>query len=142
VRQNVSHHQNGEKSCKPHRINVGPNPLVNALMPSVFHTVRTQCRVERYFCPSDGEKPSVCIRDLTISIGYITAQSYRSSAIRRVHIICTKNHSQRSLPPRHKESRYPGLSALGGCLFAPSHAALASHMPKSIRRTPLPLGGK
>ena len=83
MKQNVSHHQNGERSCRPHRINVGPNPLVNALMPSLFHTVRTQCNVERYFCPSDGENPSVCIRDLTISIGYITAQSYSNSAVSR-----------------------------------------------------------
>jgi hypothetical protein len=66
----------GQKSCRTHRINVGPSPRVNALMPSVLHTVRTQCSVDRYFCPSDGENPSVCIRDLTISMGYITAQSF------------------------------------------------------------------
>ena len=72
----LSHHQNGAKSCRTHRINVGPSPRVNALMPSVLHTVRTQCNVDRYFCPLDGENPSVCIRDLTISMGYITAQSF------------------------------------------------------------------
>lgn len=76
LRQNISHHQNGAKSCSTHRINVGPSPRVNALMPSVFHTVRTQCTADRYFCPSDGENPSVCMRDLTISMGYITAQSF------------------------------------------------------------------
>jgi hypothetical protein len=72
----------GERSCRTHRINVGTSPLVNALMPSVFHTVRAQCSADRYFCPSDGENPSVCIRDLTISMGYITDQSFWSSAIR------------------------------------------------------------
>jgi hypothetical protein len=68
--------KNGANSCRTHRINVGTSPRVNALMPSVFHTVRTQCNVDRYFCPSDGENPSVCIRDLIISMGYITPQSF------------------------------------------------------------------
>jgi hypothetical protein len=31
------------------RINVGINPLVNALIPSVAHTVRMQWDVEAYF---------------------------------------------------------------------------------------------
>jgi hypothetical protein len=68
--------KNGAKSCRTHRISVGTSPRVNALMPSVLHTVRTQCKADRYFCPSDGENPSVCMRDLTISMGYITAQSF------------------------------------------------------------------
>lgn len=57
-------------------ISVGPRPRMNALLPSVRHIVLTQSRVDLYFCPVAGVKPSVCIRDLIMSIGYITAQSY------------------------------------------------------------------
>jgi hypothetical protein len=49
---------------------------VNAFIPSVLQVVLTQSHVDLYFCPVAGENPSVCIRDLIISIGYITAQSY------------------------------------------------------------------
>ena len=54
---------------------------MNAPAPSVLHTFRTQSKVELYFWPSAGENPSVCIRDLIISMGYITAQSYRSVSL-------------------------------------------------------------
>lgn len=57
-------------------INVGVSPRTNAPTPSVLQTVRTQCRVLVYLRPVAAENPSVCIRDLIISIGYITAQSY------------------------------------------------------------------
>jgi hypothetical protein len=135
----LSHHQNGAKSCRTHRINVGPSPRVNALIPSVFHTVRTQCNVDRYFCPSDEENPSVCIRDLIISMGYITPQSFFGARqIRHLPFIFTKKiNSQHSPPPRHTRSRYPGLSHLSECPLAPSRVALVSHTPKSMRRTPL-----
>jgi len=59
-----------------YRISVGVNPRVNALMPSVLQVVLTQSHVDLYFCPVAGENPSVCIRDLIMSIGYMTAQSY------------------------------------------------------------------
>lgn len=59
-------------------MSVGPSPRVNAEKPSVRHTVRTQSSVDLYFCPVEGEKPSVCIRDLIMSMGYITAHSYRT----------------------------------------------------------------
>jgi len=58
-----------------YRISVGVNPRTKAPAPSVRHTVRTQSIVDLYFCPVEGENPSVCIRDLIISMGYITAQS-------------------------------------------------------------------
>ena len=48
---------------------VGPRPRVNAGRPSVRQTVRTQSSVDLYFCPSLGEKPSVCMRDLIMSMG-------------------------------------------------------------------------
>ena len=51
---------------------------MNAFIPSVLQVVLTQSHVDLYFCPVAGENPSVCIRDLIISIGYITAQSYDS----------------------------------------------------------------
>lgn len=54
---------------------VGVSPRVNAGRPSVRHTVRTQCSVDLYFCPSAAENPSVCMRDFTMSMGYIMAQS-------------------------------------------------------------------
>jgi hypothetical protein len=50
-------------------MSVGPRPRVNARQPSVRHTVRTQSSVDLYFWPVEGEKPSVCMRDLIISIG-------------------------------------------------------------------------
>lgn len=58
-----------------HRMRVGTMPRVNAEKPSVRHTVRTQSKVDLYFWPVAGEKPSVCILDLIISMGYITAHS-------------------------------------------------------------------
>lgn len=58
-----------------HRMRVGTMPRVNAEKPSVRHTVRTQSKVDLYFWPVAGEKPSVCILDLIMSIGYITAHS-------------------------------------------------------------------
>ena len=57
-------------------MSVGPRPRMKAGRPSVRQTVRTQSRVDLYFCPSAAEKPSVCIRDLIMSMGYMTAQSY------------------------------------------------------------------
>jgi hypothetical protein len=57
------------RNLEYYRINVGPRPLVNAPIPSVRHTFRTQPSADVYFCPEDGEKPSVCILDLIISIG-------------------------------------------------------------------------
>jgi hypothetical protein len=59
-----------------YRMSVGPKPRVKAPIPSVRHTVRTQSSVEAYFWPVAGVKPSVCILDLIISIGYITAQIF------------------------------------------------------------------
>lgn len=50
-------------------MSVGPSPRVNALMPSVRQTVRTQSREDLYFWPSAGPNPSVCIRDLIMSMG-------------------------------------------------------------------------
>ena len=58
-----------------YRISVGVNPRVNAFTPSVLQVVLTQSNVDLYFCPVAGENPSVCIRDLIMSIGYMTAQS-------------------------------------------------------------------
>lgn len=58
---------------------VGPSPRVNAPTPSVRQTVRTQSSVDLYFCPSEGENPSVCIRDLIMSIGYMIAHSYHNA---------------------------------------------------------------
>jgi Pyruvate/2-oxoacid:ferredoxin oxidoreductase delta subunit len=60
---------------RSHRIKVGVNPRVKAPMPSVRHTVCTQCSADLYFCPEAGLNPSVCIRDFIISIGYITAHN-------------------------------------------------------------------
>lgn len=57
-------------------MSVGPSPLVNAEMPSVRHTFRTQSSVEEYFWPVEGVNPSVCILDLTMSMGYMTAHNY------------------------------------------------------------------
>lgn len=59
----------------PHRIRVGAKPRVKAFIPSVRQTVRTQSKVDLYFRPSAAEKPSVCMRDLIMSIGYIQNQS-------------------------------------------------------------------
>ena len=58
-----------------YRMRVGVSPRVNAGRPSVRHTVLTQSRVDLYFCPSAAEKPSVCMRDFIMSMGYMTAQS-------------------------------------------------------------------
>ncbi len=58
-----------------YRMSVGPSPRVKAPIPSVLQTLRTQSHVEKYFWPVDGVKPSVCILDLIMSMGYITAQS-------------------------------------------------------------------
>ena len=65
-----------------YRMSVGPKPRVNAPIPSVRHTVRTQSNVEAYFWPVAGVKPSVCILDLIISIGYITAQIFDMALLR------------------------------------------------------------
>ena len=65
-----------------YRISVGPRPRVNAPIPSVRHTVRTQSSVEAYFWPVAGVKPSVCILDLIISIGYITPQIFAMELLR------------------------------------------------------------
>lgn len=54
---------------------MGVRPRVKAAIPSVRHTVRTQSIDDLYFCPVEAVKPSVCIRDLIISIGYITPHS-------------------------------------------------------------------
>ena len=67
-----------------YRISVGVNPRVNAFIPSVLQAVLTQSNVDLYFCPVAGENPSVCIRDLIISIGYMTAQSYDSSKSKNI----------------------------------------------------------
>ena len=64
-------------------MSVGPSPRVNAPIPSARHTVRTQSSVEAYFWPVAGVKPSVCILDLIISIGYITAQSFDTELLRK-----------------------------------------------------------
>lgn len=67
-----------ESTC---RISVGPKPLVKAPTPSVLRTVLTQSIVDLYFCPASGEKPSVCMRDLMTSIGYMHAQSWRGKKL-------------------------------------------------------------
>ena len=58
-----------ERDDGTYRMSVGPKPRVNAGSPSVRHTVRTQSSVDLYFCPVEGENPSVCIRDLIMSMG-------------------------------------------------------------------------
>ena len=58
-----------EGNSEAYLMSVGPSPRVNAGRPSVRQTVRTQSRVDLYFCPSLAEKPSVCIRDLIMSMG-------------------------------------------------------------------------
>ena len=68
-----------------YRMRVGVRPRVNAAMPSVRHTVRTQSSVEAYFWPVAGVKPSVCILDLIISIGYITPQIFDMELLRGIN---------------------------------------------------------
>lgn len=73
-------------------------------MPSARQTLRTQLRVEVYFCPDEGENPSVCILDLIMSIGYITPQSYIQMNEIRITNVDIK-HSLRNLPLLHRVQR-------------------------------------
>lgn len=110
-----------------YRMRVGPRPRVNAEKPSVRHTVRTQSSVDLYFCPVEGEKPSVCIRDLIMSMGYITAHSYRTPARMSAYTsritTAIKKNSQRSQPQRRRVPPSRGGPGHGGCPSAPSRAA-------------------
>lgn len=86
---------------------------MNAGRPSVRHTLRTQSRVDLYFCPSAAEKPSVCIRDLTMSIGYMTAQSCGENEARTPRHATHENPSQhhrrkRDQKPRRSTHGVPG----------------------------------
>jgi len=91
-----------------YRISVGVNPRVNAFIPSVLQVVLTQSNVDLYFCPVAGENPSVCIRDLIISIGYMTAQSYDSSKSENVK---SKNQGSGNEIETRKPHRISGRSA-------------------------------
>jgi hypothetical protein len=51
------------------RMSAGPKPRVKARGPSFFNVLVITSKVEKYFWPSAFVKPSVCIRDLTISSG-------------------------------------------------------------------------
>jgi hypothetical protein len=52
-------------------MNVGTIPRAKAPKPSFCSTCRTQSTVEAYFRPVEALNPSVCIRVLITSIGYM-----------------------------------------------------------------------
>jgi hypothetical protein len=52
----------------------GPTPRVKACQPSFRSVLVITFHVEEYFWPSALVKPSVCIRDFTVSSGYIAGQ--------------------------------------------------------------------
>ena len=98
--------------CTTYRISVGVNPRVNAFIPSVLQVVLTQSNVDLYFCPVAGENPSVCIRDLIISIGYMTAQSYYSSKSKNIE---SKNQGSGNEIGTRRSYRISGRSAEQDC---------------------------
>ena len=112
-----------------YRISVGVNPRVNAFMPSVLQVVLTQSNVDLYFCPVAGENPSVCIRDLIISIGYMTAQSYDSSKSKKIE---SKNQGSGNEIETRSSYRISGRGAeqnrFGRVHLVPSDSLLR-HLP-------------
>jgi len=103
--------------AKGERMKIGPSPHVKAPMPSVRQTFRTQSLAEAFFWPVEGENPSVSIRDLSMSIEYITIHNpYPAAAPYSVAFIGPSGHGECPVASRRKVMHRKCLFLLRLCL--------------------------